>query len=124
MATSKSSPTPGETSGVGSPDAETVTNVEPVGFGTSDPGAVVSGGNAADDVVEVDTGVHLKDITGVRYLGRADVKSLAQRDLQNAGIEAKGDLVWNSSNDWFIDKSEINADTLHYLAAQSDFRAE
>jgi hypothetical protein len=80
--------------------------------------------NAAPEAPEVDNSVHLKDITGVRYIGTADARSLTTRDLETVGVEARGDLSWDASNGKFVPKEELNADTLHWLAAQPDFRAE
>lgn len=112
MATSANSPTPGETSAASStPDADTITT-----HGT-DPAP------ASPQEPEVDNTVHLKDTSGVRYIGTADRKILTVRDLVAVGVqEPKGDLVWKKGQ--ALSTDEFNAATLHYLAAQSDFRVE
>ena len=125
MATSKNSPTPGETQGDPTLDASSapglLPNIEPVSVvnpvdGNLDPAA-------AEPEPEQD--VHLKDISGVRYVGSSDAHSLRVSDLAAVGVEAKRDLRWDRSNNKFVPKSEFNAATLDWLLQDpASFRAE
>lgn len=68
---------------------------------------------------------NMSDLTGVRYVGRANVKSISAKDLESLGIEnPKGDLEFNADNKHFISASEINAATRDWFATQSDFVVE
>lgn len=124
MATSKSSPTPGETS---TPEAAPagpeggLLDVQPLNAVVApDLVAPLAGTEPTQE------GVHLKDIEGVRFIGTSDVHSISVADLKSVGVEdPKGPLRWDSSNGKFIPKSEINAATLEWLLTNpNDFRAE
>lgn len=67
----------------------------------------------------------MADLRGIRYIGKADRKTITVGDLVSLGIEnPKGDLVWSSENSNFVLADEVNAATRDWLAKQPDFVAE
>lgn len=96
MATSKTSPTAGETRA----DAEG--NV---------PSGDVLPTTATATAVDEDI-PKMSDIEGIRYVGMADHKTITKEDLATLGVEdAKGDLVWDASNGKVVPTKEFNAAT-------------
>jgi hypothetical protein len=67
--------------------------------------------------------VRMMDIEGVRYVGRADVKTLTVADLESVGVvNPKGDLRWSAEdNQHFVPKNQFNASTLDWFLTQPDF---
>lgn len=119
MATSKTSPTAGETK------AEAEGNVP---SGTVEPVIAVNG--VEPDVSDPKVGVEttqddvpkMSDLDGIRYVGMADSKTISQADLVSLGAEdPKGDLVWDASNGKVVPTKEFNAATRDALLALPDF---
>ena len=116
MATSKTSPTAGETKAA----AEGT-----VPSGTVEPVIAVNGvepdTNVADvegtDAAETPT---MAELDGIRYVGMADVKTLTKQDLVSLGAEEpKGDLTWDAGNGKVVRTKEFNASTRDALLADS-----
>ena len=65
--------------------------------------------------------IPMKDLTGIQYIGSADIKSFTALDLGRVGVvDPKGDLRWDSQNDHTVAISDVNASTLEYLRSQPD----
>lgn len=85
----------------------------------TDETPVIATNGVEPDVENVPT---MKELTGIKYVGMADVKRLEISDLESLGIESpKGDLVWSADNDFTVPASEINAATRDALLANKDF---
>jgi hypothetical protein len=111
MATSKTSPTAGETRSTdGAPSGEVVPVVE----------AATATPDAAAEVVE--DAPRMADLSGIRYVGMANVRKITAMDLEKLGVEnPKGDLEWNDSNNRVVRTEEFNAATRDALLALKDF---
>lgn len=72
-------------------------------------------------LTEADPSTPKKDLTGIKYVGSADVKRLSVETLATLSIEAKQGLRWDSQNDHTVDVKDVNAATLEYLRSQPDF---
>lgn len=123
MATSKTSPTAGETKAaaegnVPSGDVTPVISVNGAEPDQSDPkGAEVS--TVADGEVP-----KMSELTGIRYVGVADKKSFTTEDLQALGVEdPKEPLEWADWNGKVVETSQFNAATRDALLALPDFKA-
>lgn len=116
MATSKSSPTAGETK------AEAEGNVP---SGDVQPVIAVNGVEPDTSVAPVEEAEpaetpKMSDLGGIRYVGMADVKTLTKQDLESLGAEEpKGDLTWDASNSKVVPTKEFNASTRDVLLADS-----
>lgn len=65
----------------------------------------------------------VKEITGVEYIGRADVKRISAADLAKAtGVTIDEDLEWSAVNGRVVPKTNLNAELLDWFASQPDFR--
>ncbi|QLF84506.1 hypothetical protein SEA_RIE18_24 [Microbacterium phage Rie18] len=119
MATSKTSPTAGETKAAAEGDVpsgtvEPVIAVNGVEPDTTDPKSDV-------ETTEADV-PKMSDLDGIRYVGIANVKTITKADLEILGVEdPKGDLVWDGSNGKVVSTKEFNAATRDALLALPDF---
>ncbi len=119
MATSKTSPTAGETKAdaegnVPSGTVEPVIAVNGVEPDVSDPksGAETTGEDAPK----------MSDLSGIRYVGIANRKTISKADLVSLGAEdPKGDLVWDAENGKVVPTKEFNASSRDVLLALPDF---
>lgn len=118
MATSKTSPTAGETKAEAEGNALS---------GTVDPVIAVNGiepdisDHKVDEATQDDV-PKMSDLDGIRYVGMADSKTISQTDLVSLGAEdPKGDLVWDASNGKVVPTKEFNAATRDALLALPDF---
>ncbi|UYL85318.1 hypothetical protein SEA_HAGER_25 [Microbacterium phage Hager] len=119
MATSKTSPTAGETKAAAEGD---------VPSGTVEPVIAVNG--VEPDITDPKSGVEttetdvpkMSDLDGIRYVGIANVKTITKADLEILGVEdPKSDLVWDASNGKVVSTKEFNAATRDALLALPDF---
>lgn len=119
MATSKTSPTAGETKASAEGDVPSGT-VEPV---------IAVNGKVPDTRApepEIATGFEdvpkMSELSGIRYVGMADSKTIRKADLISLGAEdPKADLVWDASNEKVVPTKEFNAATRDALLALPDF---
>jgi hypothetical protein len=135
MATSKSSPTAGETadatSDVPSADAQTIFT-EPTSETTSVDAPVEPAVEPAPEKApEPDTfGVvdeklgrpRVVDMTGLRYLGFADERRIAVVDLKSIGADHDEDLVWYGKG-YVLPKDGLSAQTIDALNSLDEFEA-
>ena len=76
-------------------------------------------------VVEPEETPKMADITGVRYIGRANRKILTVEDFESLNVTGiKADLAWDASNNHFVLASDFNAAARDWFAAQPDFSIE
>ena len=119
MATSKTSPTAGESKAeaegnIPSGTVEPVIAVNGVEPDVSEPKASVE--TTAEDTPK------MSDLDGIRYVGMADSKTISKADLVSLGAEdPKGDLVWDAENGKVVPTKEFNASTRDVLLALPDF---
>lgn len=68
----------------------------------------------------------MSELTGIRYVGQADVKELTAADLESLGVEnPKGDLRWSKADNGFVVPTEqFNAATRDVLLEDPNFAAE
>lgn len=118
MATSKTSPTAGETKSTdGAPSGEVVpvvavNGVEP---DTSEPTT-----SAAEETAE--GAPKMAELVGIRYVGQANTRRISMEDLEVLGVEnPKQDLEWTSDNGKVVPTEEFNAATRDALLALPDF---
>lgn len=66
----------------------------------------------------------MSELTGIKYVGVADVRSITAEDLQSLGDEnPKGDLVWSAHNNFTVPTKDFSAATRDALLADPDFVA-
>lgn len=120
MASTRTSKTAGETNAdadVPTGDATPAISVNGEAPNTDAPEAAVQA--STEDVPK------MSELTGIRYVGIADIRSLTTEDLESMGAEnPKGDLEWSASNGKLVAASDINASTRDALLADPDFVAE
>lgn len=118
MATSKTSPTAGETKAAAEGDVPSGA-VEPViAVNGKEPDTTV----AAPAESEPSEVPKMAELDGIRYVGMADTKRLTKNDLVSLGVEnPQSDLVWDASNGKVVPTKEFNAATRDVLLANSDF---
>lgn len=111
MATSSNSPTPGESS------STTPSSAAPA---VEAPVALSADEQALEDAL-AEQRPNMDELSGVKFIGRADSRSFTVADFDGVGVKAKGDLLFNRDNGFTAKISEVNADTLDYLLGDGEF---
>jgi hypothetical protein len=112
MATSSTSPTPGEASASTTPTSEAPA--------VEAPQVLSADEQALEDALAAQR-PNMRELDGVKFTGYADSRTLTVDDFKGVGVEAKGDLVFNRDNGFTAKISEVNADTLDYLLGDGEF---
>jgi hypothetical protein len=139
MATSKSSPTAGETADATSdapaadgqtiitePTSETTAVDAPVAEDApslSEPAPEKTSEPDTFGVVDPDLGrPRIVDMTGIRYTGFADERHLSKADLATLGANHDEDLVWYGKG-FVVPKAGLSAQTIDALNSLDEFTA-
>lgn len=112
MATSSNSPTPGEASASTTPasEAPAVESTTPLSADEQ----------ALEDALAAQR-PNMAELSGVKFTGYADSRTLTVADFEGVGVKAKGELVFNRDNGFTAKISEVNAETLDYLLGDGEF---
>lgn len=117
MATSSTSPTPGESKASTTPTSEApATEAPATAPATAADLDAIFGGTSDGSRPALD------ELKGIKYIGSSDTRSISKADFERAGIEnVKGDLSWTPENGYLVPISSVNAATADYLYADADF---
>lgn len=67
---------------------------------------------------------NMAELTGIKYTGGHDVRSLSVADLKTLGVDvAKSEdgLTWSAANDFIVPIAEVNAATVDALRTLPEF---
>jgi hypothetical protein len=120
MATSSNSPTAGESRAASTPTTSEAPATEAPATASADET------NAALDAIfgQNSDGSRpaLSELTGIKYVGSSDRRTLSAAELTTAGVkDPKGDLEWTPENGFTVPISEVNAATADLLYSDTEF---
>lgn len=57
----------------------------------------------------------------VRYIGRASVREITDKQWSNTGVKDQSSTYWNVRNGWKIPMADLSDGALDYLASDAGF---